>query len=94
MDLPVRLTKLHEPDKNYMIRVCMLVVDATEFTATSVIEQCEECGQDIWVDVKQVVPPPPEGMTIEGEVRLCLRCTAIHAAIDDVPQKWLGPSPT
>ena len=87
--MELRLTKLHEPDRNFIIRVCMLVEDATLYVATSTIEQCEECDADIWVDQAQVTPPPPEGMTIEGEVRMCMRCTAIHAAIDNEDMQWL-----
>lgn len=94
MDLPVRRTELHDPDKNYMIRVCMLVEEALMFTDRSVIEQCGECGRDIWVDTQQVVPPAPDGIRIDGEVRLCLQCTAIHAAIIDGPMTWVGLDPT
>ena len=92
--MDVKLTYLHEPDKNYMIRVCMLVEEALMWIPTSVIEQCEECGRDIWVDTRQVMPPPPDGMHIDGEVRLCLQCTAIHGMLDDEPMKWIGPEST
>ncbi len=89
----VKLTWLHDdPSKNYMIRVCMLVQEASLHIPGSVIEQCAECDRDIWVAPNQVVPVP-EDIVIDGEVRLCLACTAIHGALDSEPMKWLGPGP-
>jgi len=92
--MDVKLTYLHEPDKNYMVRVCMLVEEALLTAPGSVIEQCMECDRPIWVAANQPMPDPPEGMHIDGEVRLCLQCTAVHAMLDDEPMKWIGPEST
>lgn len=89
--MDVRLTFLHDPDKDYMIRVCMTVEQALLHTPHSVMKQCEECDVDVWYDTHQVAPPTPPGFTIEREVILCLNCTAIHAMLDDEPMKWTPP---
>jgi hypothetical protein len=89
--MDVKLKYLHDPDKNYMVRVCMLVKDALFHSPNSTIMQCEECGQDVWYDTAQVIPPHPEGIQIDGEVKLCLVCTSIHGMLDDEPMKWIGP---
>lgn len=91
--MDVKLTYLHDPDKTYMVRVCILVADAIVTSPGSVIERCAECDRPIWVDKTQFIPEP-DGVVVDGEVWLCLACTAIHAMINDEPMQWLGPEST
>lgn len=86
--MDVRLTFLHDDGKDYMIRVCMGLDEALITVPGSVVRQCEECDKDVWYDTRQTAPVPPEGVTIEREVVLCLNCTAIHAVLDKEPMKW------
>jgi len=88
--MKIRLTKLHEPGKNYMIRVCMTTAEAITTVPTSVIKNCMECDTPVWYDEAQVVPSPPSDYDVEPEeILLCLTCTAIHGALDDEPMIWL-----
>lgn len=86
-----RLTKLHDPDRNFLVRCCMTVAAAVIVVPGSVVRQCEECDIDIWYSPNQVLPVMP-GIDIEGEVLLCLPCTMYHQSMDEDP-KWLGPRP-
>lgn len=95
MNLPVRLTEIHDPDKNFLIRVCMLVEDASpgSVVAGSVVKQCQECHANVWYATQQVIPEVPDGVVVDGEIVLCMPCTLLHQIIQAEPPKWLGPLP-
>lgn len=94
MDIEVRLTQIHDPEKNFLIRVCMLTTDTAPGSVTpdSVVRQCAECDAKVWFATKQAIPVV-EGTRIDGEILLCLPCTLLHQMIEDHPPKWIGPRP-
>jgi hypothetical protein len=88
----MRLTKLHDPSKTYLVRVCMTLEDAIWVSRYSVVRNCMECDAPIWYDTAQSMPAPPEGMNVEPEeILLCLTCTALHGSLDKEPMIWLDP---
>lgn len=91
--MSIRLTHIHDPEKNYLIRMCMSVEDLAKPYVPSTVKQCAECGCDVWYSEVQVVPVP-EGVVIDGEVVLCTGCTLLHQAYQEGPINWAGPAPT
>jgi hypothetical protein len=90
--MELRLQKLHDPKRDFIIRCCMYVEDADYVVVGSVVRQCEECDRDIWYATNQKTPVVP-GVVFEGEVLLCLPCVMMHQSLDPEPPKWVGPSP-
>jgi hypothetical protein len=88
----LRLMKLHEEGREFLIRCCMFVGDGDFVTVGSVVRQCEECGRDVWYATNQVAPIVP-GKVFEGEVLLCLPCVLLHQAFDNEDPQWIGPTP-
>jgi hypothetical protein len=89
--MQLRLTKLHEEGRDFLVRVCMYVEDASWVVEGSVVRQCEECGRDVWYHEPQAIPVVL-GTTIEAEVILCLPCMVLHQALDAEPPKWILPN--
>lgn len=75
MPLP---SDFYEEDVNYRIRLCMLVEgsDVSFVVAGSKINPCDGCGELIWVNETQEIPPLPDGMPLTGDVSLCRNCMA------------------
>jgi hypothetical protein len=76
----------HDEDKQYAVRVCILVKDdpIVGFISGSIVSTCDKCGEAIWVDESQAVPTVgPTGKPIDGEVRLCVPCTRDQADQED-----------
>jgi hypothetical protein len=59
------------------VRLCMRVADATEWTATSVVETCGRCRHRVFVD--RVTSPDPPGVA-----PLALVCTPCADADPDL----------
>lgn len=90
----IKLTKLHDPDQYWIVRICVTVAECAEPLSSSVVRECDECGVPVWYDTAQVVPWPlsDEGKEPDGEVLLCLACTMIHMMVSKEPPKWIGGS--
>lgn len=88
-----KLQHIHDPDKNFRVRVCMLVSGVPYPFPGSIQVPCDECEQPIWLDPNQKLPEPEPGTVIHGDVNLCFSCFRFHASIDDEPVTWAGPKP-
>lgn len=90
----VRLTHLHDPARNFLVRVCA-TVEEDESPGFGVIvpvhgsvrRACEECDAVVWYDPSQPVPVV-EDVEFEAEVLLCIGCALLHQSLDDGPIKW------
>lgn len=71
MPLP---SDFYDDDKLYRLRLCMLVEEAVAVAHGSRIHPCDGCGQLIWVNETQVIPPLPDGMVADGDVSVCRAC--------------------
>jgi hypothetical protein len=91
----LRMMHIHDPEKHYLVRVCMLRGEfASEDVAPdSEIRQCAECERDIWYHTTQVPPTVPDVEIADGEVLLCLGCTVLHQVVGEDEPKWIGPTP-
>jgi hypothetical protein len=74
------------PDRNYMVRVCLplSLSPLIGLYTGSVVGLCDDCGQTVWIDEKQEVPPPPPGMEVHGILAMCLDCMKKRAGDDEV----------
>ena len=88
----IKLTKIHEPDQTWIVRLCMSVDDVAEPVEGSVRRPCDECGRLVWYDVNQPIPEVP-GVTFDGEVAICTACFVVHEAYGREPAKFVGPTP-
>jgi hypothetical protein len=88
----LKLKHIHEEGRDFIVRVCMNVEDVDAVVLGSIVRQCDECGRSVWFDVNQI-PPVVPGVTIEGEVALCVACTVLHTLYDGTPPNWVGPRP-
>jgi hypothetical protein len=80
--MELRLTFLHDPDKDFAVRICMPVRRGTLVVTGSVQKPCEECEQMVWYNTEQVLP---EEALLLPEVVLCMRCATLHMEMDDEP---------
>lgn len=69
-------SNFYDDDVNYRIRLCMLVSEALAVAKGSKINPCDSCDALIWVAESQVIPPLPDGMTVDGDVNVCRHCAA------------------
>lgn len=76
---------IYEEGRNYRLRLSMLVDEAVAVSYGSKIHQCDGCGELIWVNEIQPMPPMPEGMELHGDLSVCRHCAK---KINDE-----GPSP-
>lgn len=84
-----------EDDKNYRIRLCMLVTEADPnwVVPGSKINPCDSCGALIWVNEGQKIPPLPEGMELHGDVAVCKNCAHSINERSASGVEWAGPPP-
>jgi hypothetical protein len=66
----------YDEDKNYRIRLCMLLTEAIAVAPGSKINPCDSCGELVWVNETQEIPPLPEGMVLSGDVSVCRNCAS------------------
>lgn len=88
--MPLKLSYIHDPDKNYRVRLCMRVADSILHTESSVKDSCDECDEAVWVDMDQPVPDLPDGLVCDGDIKMCFQCFAVHSVLskkdtDDEP---------
>ena len=88
-----RLQEIHDPDKNYRIRGCMLVAQVPTPVPGSIKVECAECDRPIWMNPNQKIPDMPEGTANDGDINLCIDCLRFHIAIDQGEPQWIGPKP-
>lgn len=83
---------IDDDDKNYRVRVCLRVsVNPTlGFLTGSVVGVCDDCGEAIWVDESQPIPPLPDGATIDGDLMMCIECLARRSEAADTKVQSLN----
>lgn len=93
MAMKVKLQYLHDdPEKNYRIRCCVPVRLAAVAVPGSIQVPCDECGDQVWLDPNMPLPNPDNEM-IDGDVNLCISCTALHSMLSNQPVKWIAEPP-
>jgi hypothetical protein len=82
---------LHDESRNYRIRMCIKVAEnpVVGFITGSKVHLCDSCADPIWVDEKQALPDPPEGIVIDGDIKVCMDCLLISQRDDDQPVSWI-----
>jgi hypothetical protein len=82
-------------DRNYRIRLCMLVIDADPqwVVPGSKINLCDSCDEPIWVNEAQTIPDLPEGMPLHGDVSVCKHCAAKINERATEGVEWAGEPP-
>jgi hypothetical protein len=93
--MPVPLpSDFYQQDRNYRIRLCMLVSEAISVVPGSKIDVCDSCDEPIWVSGTQDMPDLPDGMELHGDVSVCKNCArTIHQTAHENEVDWLGPPP-
>jgi len=89
--MEMKLDYLHDPDRHFIVRLCMDVDEAKVVVPGSVVKDCEECDTAVWYDPAQEIPEPEdEDLDIEREVILCMRCGYLHMSLEEGVE-WAPP---
>lgn len=74
-----------DDDRNYRIRLCMLVSEADLVMKDSKVYPCDSCDRPIWVHEAMTVPDAD--VEIHGDVKVCNQCmNYIIARAEEIPQ--------
>jgi hypothetical protein len=80
----VKHPELLDPDRDFAIRICMLVSEVSDPVSNSIEKPCAECEQPVWYHADQPIPVVP-GVTFEAEFSFCLACASVYTALDPSP---------
>jgi hypothetical protein len=83
MPLP---SDFHDEGVYYRVRLCIRVEDdpIVGFITQSVVSVCASCGEAVWMNDKQELPPMPEGVEVKSDLLICFQCFKREAGEGEV----------